>query len=437
MARKLIEKDFKFVTEDHSGGKELPALLKDFRKKSREIYHSTAFPTMKDEAWRRTALRDLPLDVLELANGQTVLKEDRDGRIISSDLLKDKSWLKLSASSLQVKISDQMREAGIVISDLETAAEEHPLLLKKILGQVVSPEEGKFAAAAGAFATQGVFIYVPEKLQVEEDLFLIVEAPGASTAHFAQVLVYLDRDSSLTLVSEYHSPGGDKQQSLTAENLEVIVGENAHLTMLELQTYSEDSWSFGHKKAVVERDGSLDWVLGSLGGRLTKHFVTVDLNGKGAEGRISGMFFANNQQHISYNTLQRHLAPRTNSDLLFKGGLTGSSRSVWRGMIYVAPGAQYIDGYQANRNLILSESARSDSIPGLEIHNNDVRCTHGSTVGKLDQEQLFYLRSRGIPRSEAEKIIIQGFFDSILSRVDFPEIQERLWTAVEDKLSES
>lgn len=437
MARKLIEKDFKFVTEDHSGGNQLPALLKNFRKQAREIYHSTAFPTLKDEAWRRTALRDLPFDVLDLANGQTALKENGDSRIISDDLLKDKSWLKISASNFQIEISDQMRESGIVISDLETAAEEHPQLLKEILGKVVPPEEGKFAAAASAFASRGVFIYVPEKLQVEEDLYLIVEAPGANTAHFMQVLVYLDRDSSMTLVSEYHSPEENNLQSLTAENLEVIVGENAHLTMLELQTYNEHSWSFGHKKAVVERDGSLDWVLGALGGKLTKHFVTVDLNGKGAEGRISGMFFANNQQHITYNTLQRHLAPRTNSDLLFKGGLTGSSRSVWRGMIYVAPGAQYIDGYQANRNLILSNAARSDSIPGLEILNNDVRCTHGSTVGKLDQEQLFYLRSRGIPRTEAEKIIIQGFFDSILSRVEFPEIQERLWAAVEGKLPQA
>ena len=435
MARKLIEKDFKFVTEEYSDKHELPSLLKDFRAKSREIYHSTAFPTMKDEAWRRTALRDLPFDILDLANGQTALKDNRDGRIISDKLLKNKSWLRLTSADLQIQISDQLLETGILISDLETAAEEFPQLLEKILGKVVPPEEGKFAAAAAAFASQGVFIYVPENLQVEEDIYLIAEGPGANTAHFSQVLVYLDRGSSLTLVSEFHSASDHKQQSLTAENLEVIVGENAHLTMLELQTYNEDSWSFGHKKAVVERDGSLDWVLGALGGGLTKHFVTVDLNGKGAEGRISGMFFANDQQHISYNTLQRHLAPRTNSDLLFKGGLTGSSRSVWRGMIYVAPGAQYIDGYQANRNLILSEAARSDSIPGLEILNNDVRCTHGSTVGKLDQEQLFYLRSRGIPRAEAEKIIIQGFFDDILSRVDFPEIQERLWSAVEGKLS--
>jgi len=156
----------------------------------------------------------------------------------------------------------------------------------------------------------------------------------------------------------------------------------------------------------------------------------VDLIGKGAEGRVSGMFFADQKQHLSYNTIQRHLAPRTTSDLLFKGALDGKSRSVWRGMIYVASEAQYIDGYQANRNLILNSDARSDSIPGLEILNNDVRCTHGSTVGKIDPEQLFYLLSRGIPRLEAEQLVIQGFFDDIFSRFPLQEVGEQLWKKI-------
>ena len=167
---------------------------------------------------------------------------------------------------------------------------------------------------------------------------------------------------------------------------------------------------------------------------MCKHFVSLDLIGKGADGRISGLFFADRDQHLSYNTLQRHLAPRTTSDLLFKGALNGKSRSVWRGMIYVAPGAQHIDGYQANRNLVLDPASRSDSIPGLEILNNDVRCTHGSTVGKIDQEQLFYLLSRGIPKKEAEQLVIQGFFNDIISRFSIPEIRDGIWSKIKNRL---
>ncbi|HDD55291.1 MAG TPA: SufD family Fe-S cluster assembly protein, partial [Chloroflexi bacterium] len=176
------------------------------------------------------------------------------------------------------------------------------------------------------------------------------------------------------------------------------------------------------------------WGIGALGSKLTKHFVSVDLVGKGAEGRVSGMFFADQEQHLSYNTLQRHLAPWTTSDLLFRGALNGKSRSVWRGMIYVAEGAQHVDGYQANRNLVLDPGARSDSIPGLEILNDDVRCTHGSTIGKIDEDQLFYLLSRGLPRVEAEQLVVQGFFDDILKRFSISAVGENLWERIRDRL---
>jgi Fe-S cluster assembly protein SufD len=221
---------------------------------------------------------------------------------------------------------------------------------------------------------------------------------------------------------------------LTGEILEIYVGPRANLQVTELQNFGKQVWSFGHKKAKVEGDGKLEWEIGALGSKLTKHFVSVDLVGKGAEGRVSGMFYADQEQHISYNTLQRHLAPFTTSDLLFKGALNGKSRSVWRGMIYVAEGAQHIDGYQANRTLVLDPESRTDSIPGLEILNNDVRCTHGSTVGKIDEEQLFYLLSRGIPRVEAEQLVVQGFFSDILKRFSIPVVGEKLWERIQDRL---
>jgi Fe-S cluster assembly protein SufD len=186
---------------------------------------------------------------------------------------------------------------------------------------------------------------------------------------------------------------------------------------------------------VVGRDANLEWIFGAVGSHLTKNFSDLDLKGEGATGRMSGFYFSNGDQHLDHDTQQNHLAPHTTSDLLFKGALKGKSRSVWQGMIYVAPGAQKTDGYQANRNLILSEQARADSIPGLEILADDVRCTHGATVGKIDPDLVFYLRSRGIPVEEAERLIVEGFFDPIMQRIPFEGVRNRFQTAIEEKMN--
>jgi Fe-S cluster assembly protein SufD len=184
----------------------------------------------------------------------------------------------------------------------------------------------------------------------------------------------------------------------------------------------------------VDNDGSLEWIFGAMGSRLTKNFSDVDLVGSGATGRMSGFYFTDGNQHLDHDTQQNHLAPNTTSDLLFKGALLGESRSVWQGMIYVAPGAMKTDGYQANRNLVLSRKAHADSIPGLEILADDVRCTHGATVGKIDGEQVFYLLSRGIPQKEAERLIVEGFFDPIMQRIPFEGVRNRFQQAIHSKM---
>jgi len=160
----------------------------------------------------------------------------------------------------------------------------------------------------------------------------------------------------------------------------------------------------------------------------------LDLIGEGASGRMSGFYFTDGNQHLDHDTQQNHFAPNTTSDLLFKGALLEKSRSVWQGMIYVAPGAQNTDGYQANRNLILSRGARADSIPGLEIMADDVRCTHGATVGKINPEEIFYLQSRGIPPKDAERLLVGGFFDPIVQRIPFEGVRERLVRSVSEKM---
>ncbi|PKN90337.1 MAG: hypothetical protein CVU45_03110 [Chloroflexi bacterium HGW-Chloroflexi-7] len=203
-----------------------------------------------------------------------------------------------------------------------------------------------------------------------------------------------------------------------------------------MQSLGSHDWNFTHEKVSVDRDAEVDWIFGALGSHLTKNFSDLNLVGQGSTGKMSGFFFTNGNQHLDHDTQQNHLAPNTTSDLLFKGALIGESRSVWQGMIYVAENASKTDGYQANRNLVLSEKARADSIPGLEILTDDVRCTHGATVGKLDPDQVFYLESRGIPRKEAEKLIVEGFFDPIMQRIPFEGVRKRFQNAIEQKMNE-
>ena len=247
-------------------------------------------------------------------------------------------------------------------------------------------------------------------------------------------MVWLEPGATATYVHEYASPT-EKAPSFHAGLVEIHVGDEANLTFVELQSWGEHVWNFTHERSQVGQDGHLDWIFGAIGGNVTKNFAEIDLIGRGSLGRMSGFYFTDGHQHLDYDSQQNHRAPNTTSDLLFKGALIDSSRVVWQGMIYVAPGAIKTDGYQANRNLVLSREARADSIPGLEILADDVRCTHGATVGKIDADQVFYLRTRGIPRVEAERLIVSGFFDPIMQRIPFEGVRDRFQLSIAKKMA--
>jgi Fe-S cluster assembly protein SufD len=302
-----------------------------------------------------------------------------------------------------------------------------------MLGKVVNPADGKFAALTAAFAQNGVVLYVPRGVTIEQPLHSLLWGPGQNLAHVSHVLVWLEEGAEVTYVHESASSTGEGQ-TLHAGIVELHVGDGARLRFVELQSWGETVWNFTHERAEVGRDANLDWIFGAIGSHLTKNFSELSLSGEGSNGRMSGFYFTDHDQHLDHDTQQNHLAANTTSDLLFKGALLHESRSVWQGMIYVAPGAQKTDGYQANRNLVLSRKARADSIPGLEILADDVRCTHGATVGKIDADQVFYLRSRGVPEKDAERVIVEGFFDPIMQRIPFEGVRERFQQAIEAKM---
>jgi Fe-S cluster assembly protein SufD len=427
-------KEFNFSEADIRAGENSVA---SYRTLAWNAFKRLTLPVTTEEAWRRTDIHNLPVDKLIFA--QDGLFNDLPA--VREDLLKPLTGdqhggqIVLIPGGVKIDLDQRLANKGVIFTDLRTAEQKHPELLAKMIGKTVNVEEGKFSALAGAFAQNGVVLYVPKGVTVEEPLHSVLWGPGANIAHVSHILVLVDEGASVTYVHESASPDDMASNSMHAGIVEIQVLQDASLKFVELQSWGRHVWNFSHERARVERDGNLDWIFGAIGSRLTKNFSELDLAGEGAQGRMSGFYFTDGNQHLDHDTQQNHLAPHTTSDLLFKGALKGRSRSVWQGMIYVAPGAQKTDGYQANRNLVLSDGARADSIPGLEILADDVRCTHGATVGKLEQEPIFYLKSRGIPQAEAEKIVVEGFFDPIFQRIPFEGVRERFQHYIADKMS--
>ena len=411
-----------------------PAWLLERRVHAWEAFERLPFPSTADEAWRRTDLRPMPRPSLGLGAASSVE--------VRPELLQPLAGEAHGALLSITPGLEPLREGGkdlarrdVIFTDWASAVRDHAPRLEQALGRAVADDEDSFTALAASLAVDGVVVFVPAGVQVAQPLHSVLWAPGASRSFFSRVLVVLEEGASATFVHETASPGEPGGHALHAGIVELLLGAGAHLTFVELQTWGEHVWNVTHERATVGRDGRLDWIFGAVGSRLTKDFSELNLAGQGAEGRMSGFYLADGTQHLDHDTQQNHLAPHTTSDLLYKGALVDRSRSVWQGMIYVAPGAQKADGYQANRNLMLSPRARADSIPGLEILADDVRCTHGATVGQLEEEPVYYLMSRGLPRREAERILVHGFFAPIMDRIPFEGVRARFERLIDDKLT--
>jgi Fe-S cluster assembly protein SufD len=415
-----------------SNGKPEAEFLTKYRKKAWEAFEKMDLPTTNEEAWRRTDIRQLETDQFKIANneGEITIPEE----LIQSFL--DNSpggQVTLTSNGAKTVLSPELAKKGLIFTDFENAAIEHPDVLEKVLGQIVNAEEDKFSAMAAAFSKTGVLLYVPKGIQIEQPLQSLFWASDVRKAHFSHILIWLEDQSSATYFHETSSESEDTQ-TLHSGIVEIHVGQGARLKFIEIQSWGKQVWNFTHERARIDQDGTLEWIYGAVGSHLTKNFSEIELVGQGATGNMAGFYFTDGVQHLDHDTQQNHLAPNTTSDLLFKGALMDNSRSVWQGMIYVAPGAQKTDGYQSNPNLVLDKNAKADSIPGLEIMADDVRCTHGATVGKIDPNEVFYLNSRGIPKVEAERLIVEGFFDPVLQKIPYDRIRERLQKAIVDKL---
>ncbi len=435
--RPTVAPEFPFTEADVisvSKRLEEPTWLAERRWDAWQAYRSMPMPNLKDEPWRRTDIRNLPADELVLKPAEDISVDPELLKPLTND---PHGWLLVLRPGFPsiVEGGQELAENSVIAVDWATAVREHDDLLKAHLGAIVPDEEGKFSALAATMSEHGVLLYVPPGVEVKQPLHSIFWAPGSQAAYFSRVLLIVGEGASVTYMHETASPTAPSGQSAHAGIVEIGVGDGASLTFIEVQSLGQHVWNFTHERAHVGRDARLDWIYGGVGSHLTKNFSEINLLGEGAESRMSAFYFADGVQHLDHDTQQNHSAPRTTSDLLFKGALLDRSRSVWQGMIYVAPGAQQTDGYQANRNLILSKQARADSIPGLEILADDVRCTHGATVGQLEDEPIFYLMSRGLPRREAERMVIDGFFTPIMERIPFESVRDRFQRMIDKKLA--
>lgn len=435
-----LKKTFRFTYDMIPGiskNGRMPVFLKDFRLRGWKAYQEIPLPTTQDEAWRRTDLRELDAGLFQIPSAGSKLEYPLVPEELSNPVV-DRAYggqiILQPGGEASVKLSPLLKRQGVVFTTLKNAEAVCPDILANVMGQIVKPEESKFAGMAASFAENGILAYIPPGIKVEQPLQSILWGPGIGLAYFSHLIVWVNEGASLTYVHESSSPNEAKGQTLHAGLVEILVGQNASLKFVELQSWGDHVWNFSHERAQINRYGNFEWIFGAMGSHLTKNFSDLDLIGEGATGKMSGFYFSNGVQHFDHDTQQNHLAPHTTSDLLFKGALRDRSYSVWQGMIYVAPKAQKTDGYQANRNLTLSPEARADSIPGLEILADDVRCTHGATVGKIDADQMFYLQSRGISKKDAEKLIVEGFFDPIMQRIPFDGVRSRFQNAISKKL---
>ncbi|MGD9720209.1 MAG: Fe-S cluster assembly protein SufD [Pirellulales bacterium] len=409
-----------------------PAWLCDQRRAAWQEFAALPMPSQRDEEWMRTDIRTFHLNHFGLPAdaAQTPLP---DGLLTRGVELAGHTAA-LDSRSAAASLRDKWAQRGVLFGSLDELVAEHGDLVRKHLFSVINPSYDKFAALHAAAWSGGTLLYVPRGVVVDEPLHMLsVLSAGASDLGHA--LVILDEGAEATLLAESasldHTAAG-----LHCGAVELIVGQGARLRYVNLQNWATGVWHFAHQKARVGAGGSLQWTIAALGSRLAKVNQHVALAGRDATAQVNGVMFTEGKQHLSYHTLQHHEAPSCKSDLLYKIALQDHSRTVWRGMIKVDHEAQKTDGYQRADNLMLSDNARSDSIPGLEILADDVRCTHGSTTGRVDDEQIFYARCRGLTRNEAVRMVVAGFFQQVFDRITIESVREALGEAIGRRIRE-
>lgn len=418
-----------------SAAKDEPSWMLDFRLQAWQTFENLPWPKSTDEAWRRTRLTGFKLEnftPFAIPDG-IVRRYDLEPDLIDAldEMESSASLIYRDGGVLYVEENEELEEQGVIFTDLQTAVHEHPELMRRyFMTEAVTPDANKFTALHAALWDTGTFIFVPRNTKVELPLQAIL-CQGDSVGGYHHTLLVAEEGAEVTLVDDLMGA----ENAFQATVVELILKDNAQVRYINLQDYQHTAWNFLTGKAVMGKDTDLRWIQVSWGSRLTKAFLDLDMQGEGGHGELLGLYFPTRRQHIDHQTLQLHRVANCYSDLLFNGALKHRAHSVYMGIIKVLPGAQKTDAFQRNGNLILDGTARSDSIPGLEIEADDVRCTHAATAAQVEDEYVFYLMARGLTRPQAERMIVQGFLQGVLDRVPVESVMRKLERVISRKIS--
>jgi len=381
-----------------------PDWLRDRRQSAFETYTRLPMPSKTDEEWRRS----------------DVSKFDPSAYFEFEHVMAHMTYA--------VNMPD-----GVIIESLPVAAKEHRDLVEPYLFSLLRPDRDRFTALHAALFTGGNFVYVPDGTVIEEPIRAENYSRQGGTAVLPHTLIVAGRNTRFNYLDEYVAED-DAEGGYRTGSTEIFLGEGAQVGYVAVQKWGRNVWHFADQRAELQKDSSLKLFNVTLGGKFSKTRVEASLAGEGSNAELKAIYFASGEQFFDFHTLQDHSVGNTRSDLLFKGALQDVARTVYAGLIRIEKHAARSDAYQANRNLVLSDKAKATSIPMLEIDNNDVRCTHGATVGPVDPEHMFYLRSRGIPAATARRMLIQGFFGDVLERIPFDHARKLVEAELESRI---
>ncbi len=418
--------------ESFLASRDEPTWLTELRREAWQHADAMSWPNRRDEEWMRTDIRAFQIQKFALTsapNSYSPMAHQLTGGVDLAGAVET-----IDSHTVSETIDRQLAAKGVLFGSLERMCREHAEQVRPFLFSLFDPDYDKLAALHAAFWTGGQILYVPRGLVIDRPLHIgsMLSDGGADTTH---TLVILDEGAEATVLHESNSVS-PSAAGLHLGAVELIQRKNSHLRYVNLQEWGHKTFHFAQQKASVGSDATLQWTIAAMGSLLSKVNQSVDLVGAGASCQVNGVMFTEGRQHLAYHTLQHHRAPSSRSDFLYKAAQQDKSRTVWRGMIKVDKDAQKTDGYQRNDNLVLSSHSRADSIPGLEIEADDVRCTHGSTTAKVDEEQVFYALCRGFTRKEATRMIVSGFFQQIFDRITIDSVRDALAAAIARQVRE-
>jgi Fe-S cluster assembly protein SufD len=412
--------------------------VETLRKQAFDEFLALPIPSQETEEWRYTDLEGFDFDLRPFAEGGRAdnLDDVPEEILAAAGKVGERDGLQIQRNSEVVvtHLSRELAAKGVWFGDLDRASADRPDVIERHLHGLLATDRSKFTALHAAFRTGGTFLHVPRDVRVELPIQTLTYLDADGSVVFPRTLLIADEGSEVTFIDRYVSPALGR--AVSDAIAEIYVGAGARVRYVALQEYGNGVQHLSVQRARVGRDAALETLGVALGGTLARAEIEAVLAEDGGSSEMLGVYFGDGDQHIDHRSIQDHIGSRTSSDLLYKGAMRDESNAIYTGTVVIEKGAHLCNAYQTNRNILLSETARAHSVPNLEILTNDpTRCGHAASVGPVSDDELFYLMSRGIPEKEAERLIVFGFFQEVLDRVDIPEIRDGLVAAIEDELA--